>query len=116
MKLYHYMFNVYNPNKRGLIVREEEYLPASAYINKWSVLYNKCQYVVLGNYSKQYINDDDFDVLLKGKYIYMKERNDEKALELFANYQYEKLNKLHEEENNVMKVLEYVKANTFVEG
>ena len=121
MKLYRYTFNNDISVCSGMYVKEEEYVTTEEYLKSKVFVYNKYQkvkqyqYVVLSKETKHYINEDDFGKL-KNKTIYLKERDDKKAIELMTDYINKRLEKIRKDEQYNIKLLEYITNNPFKEG
>ena len=111
--IYHYYFNVYNDkNKRQLRVREEKYITASEFRSCFKQPENKV--IVFCKYDKKRLDlDEDLNKVLSGRSIFMLERNDELALDLFTNYLDSKINSLHEELNEVNTLLDFIRIAKF---
>lgn len=111
--IYHYYFNVYNDkNNRQLRVCEEKYITASEFRSCFKQPENKV--IVFCKYDKKRLDlDEDLNKVLSGRSIFMLERNDELALDLFTNYLDSKINSLHEELNEVNTLLDFIRIAKF---
>lgn len=110
--VYHYYFNVFNDNKEPeMIVRKELY---TTELTMRKVPF----YVVHANSDKirLYNLDKDFNKVINGRTIYMKERNDEMAKELFSDYLTAKIAKLRSETNRLLSIYRLVESNNIKEG
>ena len=111
--IYHYYFNVYNDkNNRQLRVSEEKYITASEFRPCFKEPKNKV--VVFCKSDKKRLDlDTDLNKVLSGRSIFMLERNDELALDLFTDYLDNKINSLHEELNDVNNLLDFIRISKF---
>lgn len=111
--IYHYYFNVYNDkNNRQLYTREEKYVTASEFTSCSNQPDNKV--IVFCKFDKKRLDlDKDLNKVLSGRSIFMLERDDELALDLFTNYLDNKINSLHEELNDVNNLLDFIRIAKF---
>lgn len=111
--IYHYYFNVYNDKtNRQLYVREEKYVTVSEFTPCFKQPKNKV--IVFCKFDKKRLDlDKDLNKVLSGRSIFMLERNDELALDLFTNYLDNKINSLHEELNDVNNLLDFIRIAKF---
>lgn len=114
-KIYHYYFGVYKDGSKKIILRLEPYV----YVSKLpiSATYKPSgmnDIIIICKYDRHRMNlERDLDRVLSGRSIYMLERDDEKALDLFYNYIDEKLLKLKNEVNNLSNIQDFVRHASF---
>ncbi len=93
--IYHYYFNIYGDKKPiELLVRKEKCI-----IEKRtnSFLQEVVQYRILSKHGRHAIKAEQFNTVVAGRSVYMMERNDKLALELFNNYMQDKINNIQTE-------------------
>lgn len=113
-KIYHYYFNVYNNKK--LILRHEEY--------EYESIVRKNEYlkkpispdsiIIFCKSEHRKLNlQRDLNKLIAGRSIYMLERNDQLALDIFGKYTAEKLVELQKSLHKLIDIQNFVKSTSF---
>ena len=112
--IYHYYFNVYNTQKpQELILRKERYEYQKDYF-KYSRINEDSKIIVFGKTDRRRLDTQtELNTVLKGKSVYLMERNDELALQIFKDSLNTKIKKLQDEQEKVKNVLSFVEKGEF---
>lgn len=114
-KIYHYYFGVYKDGSKKVTLRLEPYVYESELPIKFTYKSSGMNdIIVICKYDRHRMNlERDLNRVISGRSIYMLERDDEKALDLFYNHIDEKLLKLKADVNNLINIQDFIRNASF---